>query len=302
MEAPFLPKYSDMPNADVILQSSDLVNFRAHRSVLIASSPFFRDMFSLPQPANDIAPDGLPVLRLSEVAEVLDSLISMLYPVPPEMPSSIDNILALLAATDKYDMSAVQSFIRAEVSRRGLLSPTDSSGVLHMYAVACNKRLGPEMETAARLSLNYSLTFEGVGEELRLLDGWALRGLADFRLRCVRDLISRMESFSDGQNGPSKIWAGCPSVDDPLNPPWWLYCLFQVENSEWVSFAEAVPTSLQFRHEFLESLQDHINEKDCHFCLKVYTLKGERYCAEMCEMLEQARNIPTQILGGTLGV
>jgi hypothetical protein len=83
-----------------------------------------------------------------------------------------------------------------------------------MYAVACNKRLIPEMETAARLSLNYPLTFESLGEELRLFDGWALRGLAEFRLRCERDLESRMKSFKDSQNGPSKIWTDCPSVHD----------------------------------------------------------------------------------------
>ena len=68
MEAPSPPKYSDMPYADVILQSSDLVNFRVHRSVLVSSSPFLRDMFSLPQPAKDVrvAPDGLPVLPFFE--------------------------------------------------------------------------------------------------------------------------------------------------------------------------------------------------------------------------------------------
>jgi hypothetical protein len=36
--------------------------------------------------------------------------------------------LTLLAATEKYEMGAVQSSIRAEVSRKKLLSPTDSGG------------------------------------------------------------------------------------------------------------------------------------------------------------------------------
>jgi hypothetical protein len=304
MEAFSLPKYRDMPNADVVLQSSDYVNFRVHRAILVTSSPFFRDMFSLPQPANDIAPDGLPVLRLSENAEVLNSLISMLYPVHPEMARSTDIILALLAATDKYDMGAIQSFIRAEVSREGLLSPTDSGGVFCMYAVACNKRLIPEMETAARLSLNYPLTFESLGEALRLFDGWALCGLAEFRLRCDRDLESRMISFLYSQDGPSKIWSGCPSVRDPQFPPPWLARPFSNlthSNFKHLRFGNTVPTSAGILHEFLKALQYHINEMDCHFCMKTYTLKGEGYCAEMCEMLEQARNIPTQILGNSPG-
>ena len=301
IEAPSPPKYSDMPYADVILQSSDLVNFRVHRSVLVSSSPFFRDMFSLPQPANDVrvAPDGLPVLPLSETAEVLNSLISMLYPVLPEMPQSIDNILALLAATEKYDMGAVRSLIRAEVSRRGLLSPTDSAGVFHMYAVACNKRLIPEIDTAARLSLNYPLTFESIGEALRLFDGWALRGLADFRLRCADELESRKKLFSDRKNGPSKIWAGCPSSTNPLYPFLWLDEIFW--NFGRYRFADSLPTFVQFRHKFLAALQDHIYVKDCHYCLRVYTLQGEGYCAEMSKVLELPRNIPTQILADASG-
>src|SRR5258708_15036763 len=102
------PKYSNMPNADIVLQSSDLVDFRVHKSALVASSPFFDDMFSLPQPPNDSSPNELPVLHLSENAEVLDSLSSILYPVPPELPHTSDNILALLAPSQTYDISAVR--------------------------------------------------------------------------------------------------------------------------------------------------------------------------------------------------
>ena len=302
MEASSLPKYSDMPNADIVLQSSDHVNFRVHRVILVTSSSFFRDMFSLPQPENDIAPDGLPVLRLSETAEVLNSLISMLYPVPPDMPRSTDNILALLSATDKCDMAAVQSFIWTEVSHEGLLSPTDSAGVFYMYAVMCNKRLIPEMEAAARLSLDHPLTFESLGEVLRLFSGWALRGLAEFRLRCNRDLGSLMDSYSDCQDGPSKIWSGCPSArHGPLSWLDMLFCRLTRSSCPWLRFANSVPTSMEFLRNFLRSLQFHINEKDCHICLKTYALEGEGYCAVMCELLEQVRNMPTQILGNSTG-
>jgi hypothetical protein len=300
-EAPSLPRYPDLPSADVIVRSSDLVNFRVHRSVLVTSSPFFRDMFSLPQSSSD-TPDELPVVRVSESAEVLNGLISMLYHVPPAIPHSNDNILALLAATDKYDMGAVQSSIRAEIDRRELLSPTDPIRAFRVYAVACSKRLIPEMETAARLTLDYPMTFESVGEALRSFDAWALRGLAEFRLRCTRDLSSRIDSFSDGQNdGPSKIWADCPSdelkYDDFPKIPRWLGGIFYSHyKSGFVNdhhdFAKTVPTAVQLRDGFLQALQKHIKAKDCHFCLKVYMLKGEKYCEEMDDMLEQARNVP----------
>ncbi|KAI0289286.1 hypothetical protein BC826DRAFT_867507, partial [Russula brevipes] len=148
---------SDMPNADVILQSSDLVKFHVHRAVLVTSSPFFRDMFSLPQPSNDETPGELPIVPVPEDAAVLNSLISMLYPVPRAIPKSSDAILALLSAAQKYDMVTVQSSIRAEASRRLLLSPPQAE-VFHMYAIACSRRLIPEMEAAARITLDYPLT------------------------------------------------------------------------------------------------------------------------------------------------
>ncbi len=96
-----------MLNADVILRSSDLVDFRVHKSVLAMSSPFFSDMFSLPQPRNDAAPDDLPVVCVSEDAEVLNSLISMLYPVPPKIPNSSERIYDVLDAAAKYDMDVI---------------------------------------------------------------------------------------------------------------------------------------------------------------------------------------------------
>jgi hypothetical protein len=47
------------------------------------SSPFFKDLLSLPQPPDDELVDGLPVVALSEDAGLLNSLISLLYPISP---------------------------------------------------------------------------------------------------------------------------------------------------------------------------------------------------------------------------
>ena len=69
-------------------------------------------MFSLPQPPDNEVVDGLPVVHLSEDAEVLNSLLTMLYPIPSVMPDSYDKYLMLLAASQKYDMATVQSRIR----------------------------------------------------------------------------------------------------------------------------------------------------------------------------------------------
>ncbi|KAH9023501.1 hypothetical protein EDB84DRAFT_470458 [Lactarius hengduanensis] len=133
-------------------------------------------MFSLAQPSNNEAVDGLPVVQLSDDAGLVRALITALYPIPFEIPASYDRILALLAAAQKYDMGTVFSSIRSEVGRRKL-STLKGTQVFRAYAIASNSMLIPEMEMAARLSLGLSMTFEDLGVELRLFEGGALRAL-----------------------------------------------------------------------------------------------------------------------------
>jgi 4-hydroxyphenylpyruvate dioxygenase-like putative hemolysin len=66
-----LPGCLDTSEADVILQLSDHVNFRVHKLILVSSSQFFKEMFSLPQPPDGEVMDGLPVVHVSEDAELM---------------------------------------------------------------------------------------------------------------------------------------------------------------------------------------------------------------------------------------
>ena len=86
---------SDVLDANIIIRSSDLVDFRVHKSVLAMASPFFRDLLSLPQPFDSESVDGLPVIELSEDSELLNSLISLFYPVCTVIPSSYKKVLYL---------------------------------------------------------------------------------------------------------------------------------------------------------------------------------------------------------------
>jgi hypothetical protein len=174
------------------------------------ASPFFKDLLSLPQPSDSESVDGLPVVQLSEDSELLNSLVSMLYP-SPVIPNSYDKVLFacdlsvvitnlyykvlyLLAACQKYEMASVQSFIRAEVSRGEFPAPKGAEA-FSAYAIASGKGLIPEMENAARQTLDHPMTFEILGEGLRLFEGWALRDLANFRKRYRDNLVSCFESF-----------------------------------------------------------------------------------------------------------
>jgi hypothetical protein len=65
------------------------------------ASPFFKDLLSLPQPPDSESVDGLPVVQLSEDSELLNSLVSILYPVRTIMPNSYEKVLYLLAACQR---------------------------------------------------------------------------------------------------------------------------------------------------------------------------------------------------------
>jgi BTB/POZ domain len=89
------PKSFDLSDANLIIRSSDHVDFRVHKSILAIVSPFFQQMLSLPQPSDSESVDGLPVVQLSESSELLDSLISLLYPIHTVVPKTYKKVLCL---------------------------------------------------------------------------------------------------------------------------------------------------------------------------------------------------------------
>ena len=274
-------------------------------------------MFLLPQPSDSEIIDGLPVVRLPEDGELVRALITVLYPIPPEIPTSYERVLALLAAAQKYDMPAVLSSIRAEVVRRELFAPTGAQA-FRAFAIAFNNNLSPEMGATARLTLDYPLTFESLGDELPMFRGSALRELVNFRKTCRDNIVSCLKSFLDIRNDSSENWVGCPEtsmVSPELDPshggqtrrqrrarmraseptttlPSWLHDLFTQQSGEMKQcFTHAIIKPSGIREKYLEALLKHSPTSDgCPTCVTVHIQKGERYCAELEEKLTHARN------------
>ena len=283
-----------MPDANIIIQSCDLVNFRVHKSALSLSSPFFSDMLSLPQPVDNDAIDELPVVRLSENAEVLNSLLTMLYPIPSAIPISYDNSLMLLAASKKYDMVGVRSRIRAEIQSRKFPTPTGAA-TFRAYAIASSGGLSSERETSARLTLYFPMTFEDLSDELPFFEGWALCDLIGFRKRCRDNLISCFKLFLNLQDPPFNIWTPCRnsasgySSSDTGCSPSWLTSIFKQRLTELdQAFTKPLPNPSNIREEYLSALQAHITSYSCISCTRVHTLKGDEFCKELETRLLQA--------------
>jgi BTB/POZ domain len=290
-----VPEPLEFPDANLIVQSSDLVNFRVHKSVLAIISPIFRDLFSLHQPSGSESIDGLPVVKLTEDAELLNCLFSMLYPVRPVIPNSYEKVLHLLVACQKYDMDQIRGFIRDEVSCGRFPTPVGTE-VFRVYAIASSKRLVPEMENTARMTLDHPMTFETLDEGLRLFEGSALQDLARFRTRCRDNLVTCLQSFLNLSKPPFDIWTSCRNLKEytfsgpPSKTgytPSWLANVFKQRVTELdQAFTKPFPNPSNIREEYMSALQAHTTSPvngniSCLACTAVHATKGEAFCKEL---------------------
>ena len=77
-------------------------------------------------------------------------------------------------------MESVQFIIRAAIKVGKFPAPVKAEG-FSAYAIASGLGLVPEAEDAARLTLGQPMTFESLGEELRLFKGRTLFDLIRYR-------------------------------------------------------------------------------------------------------------------------
>ncbi|PBK69216.1 hypothetical protein ARMSODRAFT_975483 [Armillaria solidipes] len=101
------PPFNDPENSDLILRSSDNVDFYVHKSNLAGASSVFRDMFEVGQ-GMQILHDTIPVVQLSEDGNGLYKFLMWcdLSLDPAQTPLTIDDIALILSISDKEAMRA----------------------------------------------------------------------------------------------------------------------------------------------------------------------------------------------------
>jgi len=270
------------------------------------------------------------MVELSEDSDLLNTLVSMLYPLHPVIPKSYEKVLYslatfsatapnlcykvlyLLAACQKYEMVAVQSSIRDKVSQGEFPAPTGTEA-FSAYAIASGRGLIPEMESAARQTLDHPMTFKILGEGLQLFEGWALQDLANFRNRYRDNLVSCFKSFLNIEKSNLNIWIPCASYnyspsgrnsstgsysrsDLPMSNtnrslPSWLAELYEKHlNDLQKAFSKSLFNSRSIRGEYLSALRAHINSDSCVSCTKVHIEKGETFCKDLEDRFTKVLN------------
>ena len=138
----------NVPNGDVILrtQSSPNRDFRVHKLILSLASPFFADMFTLPQPVRLGGGDELAVVDVTDPPQALDLILRLIYPsfLPPNI-DSLDLLVEGLGIADKYNIESARARLRMQLAKFINDAP------LRVYAIA--SRFGFEEEAEAASSL-----------------------------------------------------------------------------------------------------------------------------------------------------
>lgn len=194
--------------ADVVLRTSDNVDFGAHKLLLSLASPVFDSMFSLPQPSEiSKEPGGLPIVSLSEDSHTLKSLLSFCYPSEDPILESLAEVGALLEVTRKYEMEGVM-----KRARKLLVAPDFlQKQPLRTFAIAHQCRLEEEIKLSAHSYIRLP-PFEQYCVELEHLPSGFYNRLMQYSSKC-RNAASRVGS-SDSMlwvpfDGTGYIWFRC---------------------------------------------------------------------------------------------
>ncbi|KAG6381736.1 hypothetical protein JVT61DRAFT_341 [Boletus reticuloceps] len=148
----------DHAKADIILRSSDNIDFRVFKLFLSLASPFFETFFEIPQSAEEDqdqeAKDGLVVVPVTEDSKTLDALLRFCYPCTlaedPEL-EVLKDVLDVLEAARKYSLDDKKA-------RQAITSPKLlEADPLRCFAFAHRGRLQEESQLAARYTLTQPL-------------------------------------------------------------------------------------------------------------------------------------------------
>ncbi|KAJ7785224.1 hypothetical protein DFH07DRAFT_948297 [Mycena maculata] len=176
------------PLPDIILRSSDFIDFHCHKNILAHVSPFFSDMFGAVSGNQDIQKDGKAVIPLVEPSTVLYGLLPRVYPAHTSRdftltdPLDLNDICAIHEAANKFQMVRAQALIEDML----LHSPLLDFHPHRFFAIGCIRNITPLIRKAAlctlRDTINPVIPFI---PEFELITGNRALELVNFFQRCA---------------------------------------------------------------------------------------------------------------------
>jgi len=205
------------PDADVILRSDDArpTDFRVHRCILLAGSPFFQTVFSLPQPKCENDDEPVPVLDVAETSAILDPFLRFLYPVPdPEVPT-LDVLVPLMNTASKYDMTSVMDRLRVLLVSPAFLE----TAPVRVFAIASRFDLEEEAKIASKYTLRVRVLDAPLCEDLRHISAFSYHRLLDLHRK--RGEAARQALCAPPEDLRCFQCNGSPRYNAVAPPRWW---------------------------------------------------------------------------------
>ncbi|KAJ7189200.1 hypothetical protein C8R46DRAFT_935408 [Mycena filopes] len=213
---PFTPRAPfDDTTTDVILHSWDGADFHVHRLVLSLASPFFKDMFALPQ-SNTEATASVATVQMSETSHVLDMALRVWYPgAEPPAAQTLDEFRAVFEALImKFDMQFLVPSAKKQLREYLEEDP------VAVFAIACRHEWNDLAREAARRSLRLPLrAFEAARPaRLNYMSADIYHTLLHYHSECAKAAAWASSSlrWATYQDIPG---AECPNWTDPALCP-----------------------------------------------------------------------------------
>jgi len=254
----FGPPFDDT-DADIILRSSDQVDFMVYKVILSKASPVFKTMFSLPQPAKDTPQESLPIIDLAEDSKVLAALLSVIYPHTSgsDEQLSLNDLIATLDMAKKYDMATASR--RLLVVFQGSKAIKDSP--LEAFCAAYSLELGEAAQIAARELLKHRLSLDDIGDALEYTNGPAFHRLWKFHRACSTAALQAISShnFTWIPPSPTTWWSAPRNCSCNSNYRFMLGAqkTVWVPNAAWSGYFERACNALR-EHPYHEAITSEV--------------------------------------------
>jgi hypothetical protein len=218
------PEVLDYPDADIILCSRDSQEFRVLRMYITKSSPVLGELIKAASNPSDTpvsadAATPLPAVQLPDSGALLSTLLTFIFPVPPVLPPTVEEIMELLSVAQKYEMNSVLAHIRGSVA---LLDPPfiRPENAFRVYFLAQKYGLRREATRAARITIQVSLTIEDLEDKLDVMPGSFLYELWKYHQGVRTHLATDLNCFRMSGACNTLKGLGCVSHASSGIPHW----------------------------------------------------------------------------------
>ena len=191
----------------VVLRASDGVLIPVLKSILYFASPFFSDLFSIPQPKDsDTTNDPIDISEPSTTIELIINICQNAY--FPLNQVSLSDIASLLQAADKYNIKVVQDNALSSLTRPKFLEKEP----LRVYVIASRYGAHDTAALAVQHILRYPLLHADYFPELEMVDGGTIYRVLHYQKRCMAAAIDIATDHTWIREG-SYVFIGCPEAN-----------------------------------------------------------------------------------------